>query len=533
MRKPILFLFLFFLLLDITAQQNSLYGWHLKDKNKDGYYGISLEQAYQFLAANHVKSTPIIVAVLDSGIDTAHEDLKPVLWINNKEIPGNHKDDDGNGYADDVHGWNFLGGPDGRNVNEASSEWIRVYWRYKKKYEGVRINTDSLTPEQRYEYALWQKARAGVVGQGMKEEELSNLLKLSETAVFCDSVLKVHFPRNEYTEKDLVAYKPADKLEKQIKDYLLAVFKMTQQPDVKNTMLISDLKTYATGEQRRAMGDKIPPVEYHIEITGDDEKNPQTKYYGNTDIEAGNALHGTHVSGIIAAVRNNGIGMDGIADNVKIMMVRTTPDGDEYDKDIALGIRYAVDNGAKIISMSFGKSLSPDKKMIDDAVRYAASKDVLLVQGAGNSKRNIDAFDNFPNPKYFLSDSLAPNWITTGASDARGMAADFSNYGIKLVDVFAPGVTIYSTAPGNKYVSLNGTSMATPVVSAVAALLRSYFPSLTAVEVKKIIEQTVVMPAGKTLKPGSTDKVLMNELCKAGGIINAFNAVKLAFQSRK
>ena len=326
MRKPILFLFLFFLLLDITAQQNSLYGWHLKDKNKDGYYGISLEQAYQFLAANHVKSTPIIVAVLDSGIDTAHEDLKPVLWINNKEIPGNHKDDDGNGYADDVHGWNFLGGPDGRNVNEASSEWIRVYWRYKKKYEGVRINTDSLTPEQRYEYALWQKARAGVVGQGMKEEELSNLLKLSETAVFCDSVLKVHFPRNEYTEKDLVAYKPADKLEKQIKDYLLAVFKMTQQPDVKNTMLISDLKTYATGEQRRAMGDKIPPVEYHIEITGDDEKNPQTKYYGNSDIEAGNALHGTHVSGIIAAVRNNGIGMDGIADNVKIMMLRTTPD---------------------------------------------------------------------------------------------------------------------------------------------------------------------------------------------------------------
>jgi cell wall-associated protease len=533
MKKTVLFTSIFFLLLNASAQQNILQGWHLKDKTNDGYYGISLEQAYRFLAANHLKSTPIIVAVLDSGIDTTHEDLKPVLWVNSKEIPGNHKDDDGNGYADDVHGWNFLGNADGRNMNEASSEWIRVYWRYKAKYEGVRLNPDSLSGEQRYEYAMWQKARSGVVGQGIKEEELNNLKKVSETAAFCDSVLSVHFAGKEYTQKDLADYKPQDELEKQIKAYLLDVFKLTPQSQIKNTMLISDLKSYVTGEQRRAMGDKIPPVEYHIDITGDDEKNLQTKYYGNTDIQAATPLHGTHVSGIIAAVRNNGIGMDGIADNVKIMMVRTTPDGDEYDKDIALGIRYAVDNGAKIISMSFGKSLSPDKKFIDDAVRYAASKDVLLVQGAGNSKRNIDAFDNFPNPKYFLTDSLADNWITTGASDANGMAADFSNYGVKAVDVFAPGVAIYSTSPANKYVSLDGTSMATPVVSGVAALIRSYFPGLTAAEVKNIIEQTVVMPAEKTLKPGTTDKLLMNGLCKSGGIVNAFNAVKLAFAYKK
>jgi len=215
------------------------------------------------------------------------------------------------------------------------------------------------------------------------------------------------------------------------------------------------------------------------------------------------------------------------------MMVRTVPEGDEYDKDIALGIRYAVDNGAKIISMSFGKSLSPDKKLIDDAVRYAASKDVLIVQGAGNSKRNIDGYDNYPNPKYFLTDSIAPNWITTGASDAKGMAADFSNYGTKAVDVFAPGMVIYSTIPGNKYIAWDGTSMATPVVSGIAALLRSYFPQLTAEDVKKIIEQTVVMPAEKTLKPGSTGKVLMNELCKSGGVVNAFNAVKLAAEYKR
>ncbi|MEP6747152.1 MAG: S8 family serine peptidase, partial [Bacteroidota bacterium] len=528
MKKGLLFTTFLFCLICATAQQNNLQGWHVKDKTKDGYYGISLEQAYQFLAAKKIKSTTVIVGVLDSGIDTAHEDLKPVLWTNSKEIPGNNKDDDGNGFADDVHGWNFLGNPDGRNVTEASSEWIRVYWRYKDKYEGKNIQTDSLSPAQHYEYTMWQKARSGVVGQGMNEEDLNKLGKFLQNVVFCDSVMKQNFAGNGYTQKDLAAYKPKTDLEKNIKGFLTEVFKQTTSPELKNDVLINDIKNYAAGEEHKATADKVPPEKYHLEITGDDETNLLTTHYGSTDIEAGTADHGTHVSGIIGAVRNNGMGMDGIDDNVRIMMVRTVPESDEYDKDIALGIRYAVDNGAKIISMSFGKSLSPDKKFIDDAVRYAASKDVLLVQGAGNSKRSIDAYDNFPNPKYFLTDSIASNWITVGASDAKGMAAVFSNYGVKAVDVFAPGVAIYSTFPGNKYVSLDGTSMATPVVSGLAALLRSYFPQLTAEEVKKIIEQSVVMPAEKTLKPGSSEKVMMNELCKSGGIINAFNAVKLA-----
>ena len=529
MKKIIISLSLFFFLLDAGAQDSLLRGWHLKDKTADGYYGISLEQAYRFLAAKNLKSTPVIVAVLDSGIDTTHEDLKPVLWTNSKEIPGNNKDDDNNGFTDDVHGWNFLGNADGRNVTEASSEWIRVFWRYKDKYEGKKINTDSLLPETRIEYALWQKARGGVVNQGLSEEQLNNYRKFLQNVRFCDSIMKPRFTGGEYTITDLTVYKPVNELEKQIKPYLTEVFKQAPSPSTNNTLLLEQIQTLVTSEERRSVADKIAPEDYHINIAGDDEKNFSTPHYGNKDIQAAKPDHGTHVSGIIGAVRNNGIGMDGIADNVKIMMVRTVPEGDEYDKDIAMGIRYAVDNGAKIISMSFGKSLSPDKKFIDEAVRYAASKDVLLVQGAGNSKRNIDAFDNFPNPRYLLGDSIASNWITVGACDAKGMAADFSNFGVKAVDVFAPGVAIYSTIPGNKYVSWDGTSMATPVVSGLAALLRSYFPNLSAQQVKKIIEQTVVMPAEKTTKPGSADKVQMNALCKSGGIINAFNAVKLAF----
>ncbi|MFT3936231.1 MAG: S8 family serine peptidase [Chitinophagaceae bacterium] len=527
MKKLLLFGFTSLCALFVSAQSSGLEGWHLKDKAKDGYYGISLNQAYQFLAEKKIKSKPVIVAVLDNGLDTAHEDLKAILWTNTKEIAGNNKDDDGNGFADDIHGWNFLGNADGRNVTDASSEWIRVYWRYKDKYENRLINKDSLSPAQQYEYAQWQKARGGVVGQGMKEEELKRLRNFLGNVSLCDSVLKNRFGKTEYTKNDIASFKPQGQLEKDIKGFMTEVFK-ENPADKTNQTVLQEIQFYLTGEERKSSADKVPPEEYHLNITGNDEKDLTTTHYGNADLEAGKGDHGTHVSGIIAAVRNNGIGMDGIADNVRIMMVRTIPEADEYDKDIALGIRYAVDNGAKIISMSFGKSLSPDKKYIDDAVRYAASKDVLLVQGAGNSKRNIDNYDNYPNPQYLYADSIASNYITTGASDANGMAASFSNYGVKAVDVFAPGVAIYSTWPGNKYVSEDGTSMATPVVSGLAALLRSYFPALSATQIKKIIEQSVVMPTEKTLKPGTNDKVLMNELCKSGGVVNAYNAVKLA-----
>jgi subtilisin family serine protease len=533
--KPIAVIILLFIFsISSTAQSNSLQGWHLKDFTISGYYGISLEKAYSFLQEKNVKSTPVIVAILDDGIDTAHEDLKKVLWVNPKEIPGNGIDDDHNGYIDDVHGWNFLGGKDGRIVASNSSEWIRVYWRYKTKYEGVNIDTSLLSKEQQYEFALWQKARSGVVGKGMKEEELDNLRTYLANAIFCDSILKPYFSKKEFTAKQLNEYKPANKMEKEVKAFFVDVFKQFTLPDVTNSFVIDELQQYVLGEIRKASGDKVAPEDNRKDITGDDEKNESNRLYGNANVSNAPLMHGTHLSGIVGADRTNGVGMQGIADNVQIMMVRTSAEGDEHDKDIATGIRYAVDNGAKVINMSFGKSLSPDKKMIDDAVKYALAKDVLLVQAAGNSKRNIDAFDNFPNPKYLLTDSIAPNWITVGASDSAGMAAEFSNYGSKVVNLFAPGVAIYSTIPGgNKYMSWDGTSMASPVVSGVAALIRSYFPGLHATDVKRILEQTVSVPSFLITEPGTKQKVAMNKLCTSGGIVNAFNAVKRAFDYKK
>lgn len=515
------------------AQTRQLRGWHLSGQGGPGYFGISLDSANAFLAAKGLTPMPVIVAILDDGIDTSHEDLSQHLWVNEKEIPGNGIDDDGNGYSDDVHGWNFLGGADGRNVSANSSEWIRVYWRYKDKYEGKPVDTGRLSVEEKYAFSTWQKARSGVVGKGMPEAELDNLRTYLSTAASCDSLLKLRLNLEEFTSKQLGEFKPESQQEMQVKAFFLGLFKQFNLPDPTNKFVIDQLKEYVLGEVRRATGDKVPPEDNRREVTKDDEKVWSGRSYGNPDISNGALMHGTHLAGIIAADRYNDKGMKGIAANVRIMMVRTSAEGDEYDKDIAMGIRYAVDNGAKLINMSFGKSLSPDKNMVDEAVQYALAKDVLLVQAAGNSGRNIDAYDNYPNPR-LLGGDVVPNWITVGASDTLGRAAAFSNYGTRAVNVFAPGVAIYSSIPlGDKYMSWDGTSMASPVVAGIAALIRIYFPQLKAAEVKNIIEQSATKPIDNGPVTGAGRKTDVSRLCSSGGIVNAFNAIKLAYALAK
>jgi len=228
--------------------------------------------------------------------------------------------------------------------------------------------------------------------------------------------------------------------------------------------------------------------------------------------------------------------VQGVANDVKIMMVRAVPEGDEYDKDIALAIKYAVDNGARVINMSFGKGYSPEKQWVDEAVRYAESKDVLIVHAAGNESEDIDSTDNFPNPDLVTFHTTASNFITVGASGDThigngSMIANFSNYGATGVDVFAPGVKIYSTLPGgNQYGFLQGTSMAAPVVTGVAALIRSYFPDLSARQVKYAIEKSATQLPDSTLvpEPGTNKMVPVKELCTSGGFLNAYAAVQLA-----
>ncbi|MBS1511732.1 MAG: S8 family peptidase [Bacteroidetes bacterium] len=507
-------------------------GWHLMDKDSTGYFGVSADKAYAFLKSKNLKSKTVIVAVIDSGIDTLHEDLKPILWTNPKEIPGNGIDDDHNGYVDDIHGWNFLGGKDGRNVKEDSYESARIYHGLKSKYEGKE--EADIADKDKAEYTMWKKARASIMGEDKEQGgiDIVILKRMFSNMQKSDSTLKAALQKDVFTGNELNAYIPSEAAQRTSKNAMLGLMKANNQLDATNKDFMEGFAEYVSGEERKDDAKNNPPKPYRAEIVQDNENDINDRYYGNNDIMAATPMHGTHCAGIIAAVRGNGLGMDGIADNVKIMMIRAVPDGDEHDKDIANAIRYAVDNGAQIISMSFGKDFSPQKQWVDDAFRYAESKNVLLVHAAGNDNKDVDTEDNFPNPVYADGKGRASNVITVGASgDPKngGLTASFSNYGKKEVDVFSPGVKIYSTLPGgNKYGNLQGTSMACPLVAGIAALTLEYFPNLTAQQLKYVIENSVQQPDYKVLKPGTDEMVNLSDICKSGGIVNAYDAVKLA-----
>jgi len=521
-----------------TTKKETPKGWHLMDKDKDGYYGISLQKAYDFVKGK--KSTPIIVAIIDSGIDTLHEDLKEVLWHNPKEIPGNGIDDDNNGYVDDVYGWNFLGGKDGRNVTQDSYEGARVYHKLKAKYADKKIDTATLSDDEKDEYQMWLKAKKKIEGDVVAGGiDLLLLKKALSASRKNDSVLKAAIGKDVYTGKDLETFTPTTPEAKSARNGFLYLFKANDMMDQTNKEFLEGFSEYLSGEERKAEAKDKAPEDFRGEIVKDDENDINDRNYGNPNVmvDEDAPLHGTHVAGIIAAKRNNGKGMDGVADNVKIMMLRAVPDGDEHDKDIALAIRYAVDNGARVINMSFGKDFSPGKKWIDEAVEYAQSKNVLLVHAAGNDHKDLDSTDNFPNPNLKALKTRATNWVTVGASsdpsaeaDFKSYTASFSNYGKNEVDVFAPGTKIYSTVPGgNNYRNLQGTSMASPVVAGVAALVLSYNPQLTAQQLKWVLEKSATQISSKVKVPGSDDEMVqMSALSHTGGIVNAYEALKLA-----
>lgn len=520
---------------DLYAQTN-LKGWHLKDLQTDGYYGISIDNAYHFLKDK--KSTPVIVAVIDSGVDTTQEDLRAILWHNLKEIPGNGIDDDGNGYVDDVYGWNFLGNKDGNNLKKASDEKTRLYHRYKNKFSGTSINEDSLPKTEKATYELWSKAAREMSVNSEEQAELMFVEMALKAIKKHDKVLQTEMGKTEYTCEQLEKFQPANGAARQAKlGYLSSLKLLGFEGDDTNTFIISQLSEYADGKKEAMEARDVPPPDYREKVIKDDYYNINDRYYGNGDVMGPNPLHGTHVSGIIAADRSNGIGVEGIADNVRIMMVRAIPDGDEYDKDVALAIKYAVDNGARVINMSFGKAFSPEKKWVDEAVEYAEARDVLIVHAAGNESANVDETENFPNADLQEFNKRADNFINVGASsdphigDGR-LIADFSNYGHTNVDVFAPGVKIYSTMPGKSdYGFLRGTSMAAPVVTGVAALIRSYYPELSAAQVKYAIEKSAYPCADSTirvLKPGSKEVSSIASLCETGGMVNAYGALEIA-----
>lgn len=494
--------------------------WQNLDLKTDTTFGISTEKAYKELLKGK-KSTPIIVAVLDGGVDLNHEDLKRIIWTNKKELAGNGVDDDKNGYVDDLHGWNFLGGKTG-SIEHETLELTRLVRRDQARFAGLTAAT--VQAKDKAEFDAFIQNRTKLEQDLIKAK--SNFANISGFKMALDPVIK-KIGKDNPTIKDIEDFKSQSEREAAVRETLLNILKEMDFKTFYEEQILEGIKYFGNQINYNYNVDYDPRS-----IVGDDPNNSKERFYGNNDIKGPDALHGTHVSGIIAADRNNTLGIKGVADNVLIMGVRNTPNGDERDKDVANAIRYATDNGAKVINMSFGKSYSTDKAAVDEAVKYAVSKDVLIVQAAGNENQDIDVESNFPSRKY-MNGGVAAGYITVGASgfiDDETLKADFSNFGKTSVDVFAPGVKINSTTPENTYKLENGTSMAAPVVSGLAALIRSYYPKLTAVQVKDIILRSVVKINHNItyLKDEKPVSVPFAEICVTGGIVNAYNALKLA-----
>ncbi len=518
----LLLLLLVVLTSGLSAQTEAPANWFNLDQSKDGVPGLGTESLYQRISKGK-KGETVVVAVIDSGVDYLHEDLKDIMWVNPGEIAGNGIDDDHNGYIDDIHGWNFLGNAKGENVVHDNLEVTRLYAQYKKKFANVDPVKLGKKNKALYEQYLEYK---GIVET--KRESASKNFTIFSTLKELISKMKASIKKDEITLNDIKKFKTDDDKMKR----LVGVIKQQMEQGMSFEEFdkqVEEAYEHYDGEYNF----NYNPDYDSRSLVGDNYADLTQRFYGNNDVKGPDARHGTHVAGIIGAIRGNNIGMDGVADNVRIMSVRTVPDGDERDKDVANAIRYAVDNGAKVINMSFGKGQSPNKKYVDEAVKYAMKKDVLLVHAAGNDGKENDFANNYPND--LLGKKYAENWIEIGASNwvtGDHLAASFSNYSPKLVDVFAPGEEIYSTTPDNTYENLQGTSMASPMVAGVAAVVRSYFPDLTAVQVKDIIAGSAVKEPIKVVKPGTEDEMVdFSTLSTSGGVANVEAAVDLAIKT--
>jgi len=494
--------------------------WAHADLATDTIPGMSVDKAYKFLKGK--TGVTVIVAVIDSGIDIEHEDLKDVIWTNLKEIAGNGIDDDKNGFVDDIHGWNFLGG-NGVSAPE-QLEITRIVAEMNLRFEGKTMETISENEkadfEKHQEYLeVFNKAA---------ERNIQTAVRLNKIGESFAGI-KTFLGKDTFTIEDLQAVKTEDEtLQGQIDDILGLLSRgLDEKGYLEYYETFKKNKQYDLNFDGRA-------------IVGDNPTDINDTNYGNNNVlgSKDDETHGTHVSGIILASRNNGVGMNGVATNAKLMSVRAVPDGDERDKDVALAIRYAVDNGAKVINMSFGKAYSPYRHWVFDAIKHAEKHDVLLVHAAGNSGQDIDVENNWPNDSMDKVLEITDNVLTIGAMSVNydeNLPASFSNYGKLNVDVFAPGVQIYSTFPKNEYKKISGTSMASPEVAGVAALVRWYYPQLSASQVKHIImnsgtklDMEVLLPGSKSQENPEGKKVKFSELSISGTIVNAYNALVLA-----
>ncbi len=507
-----------------SLSKNDLKYWHLKDIEKDSILGISLERAYTELFKKR-KANPVIVAALDSEVNIKQEGLKNQIWVNTKEIPDNGIDDDNNGYIDDINGWNYIGTQNNDSVVFSSFTYTEVLKQYDSKFKNTSLK--EIPTIEKKQYQTYQRAKTAYKKQ--LEERKNNLEtynRIKRKYTKSRSILHKYFPNNIYSKKqiDSIIDIVKDKEEKKFMSYM----KYYLDNDINDSTIALGLKS-----EHKIIKQNLN-LEHNGKYHTKDDANDLTDFpYGNNNVSGiENFYHGTEISSVIAHKRNHKE-IRGIIDTVKIMCLNTSTAGDEFDKDIALAIRYAVDNGARVINMSFGKSFSLHPEWVKDAITYAESKNVLIVTSAGNSRLNLDTNYDYPNDALDDGIEYADNFLKVGSTTNKldsTLASGFSNYGKKQVDVFAPGSRIDCLAWDEPIVDY-GTSLSSAVVSGVAALIFSYYPNLTAAEVKHIIMESglpIDIMVNKPSKSKEKEKVPFSSLSKSGKIVNAYNALIMA-----
>lgn len=500
--------------------------WYNRSPSQDKIQGAATDQAYRELLNDKSPRKKVVVAVIDGGVDIYHPELEGKIWTNKKEIAGNGLDDDNNGYVDDIHGWNFIGNSKGEHLLYENMEYVRIFKKLNPRFSGV-TDENGLPADDKQLYAVYVKSKIKYEEELRKYTRRAKDLESFERYVnHQEEVLKKYLRKQDLTAADVRAVKTKSEMVNEAKKVMLDLYdKGFTRKDLSDMQKRSnDFLTYYLNL------DFNPRM-----LVNDDPENISDLNYGNNDVKGPRSFHGTFVAGVIAAIRGNGQGPDGLANHVEIMTLRVVPDGDERDKDVALAIRYAVDNGADIINMSFGKYFSITRGILDDAVRYAGNHNVLMIHSAGNEADNLDLTEHYPSA--ILADgSKVSNWITVGATSDilnKEFCGVFSNYGAENVDLFAPGVNIVSLAPDGKYEMGDGTSFSGPVVSGVAALVWSYYPELTAIQLKDILlESSTKYPKAKVYSPDTKSskrkKVQFATLSRTGGVVNAYNALQAA-----
>lgn len=513
------YLLLFLILPQLTFSQLRD-DWHHLDPETDGILGISTYKAYEFLKDK--KSTPVVVAVIDNGAEISHEDLTENIWININEIPENGIDDDKNGFIDDIHGWNFLGNAQGVNMKYETLVTTRYYKILSEKFNGK--SKKDIDKASKGEFNFYRQIKEEFETELKKEENYKKTYQiLLENYLESKRILDNHFQHTDYEIKDVETIKTEDKeILWAIKIFLWANLNYFTQERLENSLM----------EVNKKLESRLnPDFNKRQEIIGDNPGDITDSIYGNNNVAAAGPYHGTSVAGIIGALDNE-FGITGIAKNVQLMILRVVPNGDERDKDVALAIRYAVRNGADVINCSFAKDYMMHPEFIYDAMKEAENAGVLIVHSAGNESRNHDKKPAYPNG-FYADGTHAQNWMNIGATmakDSKNMIAYFSNYGKKSVDVFAPGTELKTTALNNEYTITSGTSIAAPVVSGIAAVLKSYYPQLTAAQIREIIIKSAYKPNTKRVHLVSRGRfrIPLNRISISGGIANLYNAVILA-----